>query len=177
VFRVGIFGKFAAYGGADARSLATAVALLHARTRVFVTQVGDPEPALAEAFRREGLSGCFHAAGRLPYAEGMALLAAQDALVLNAISDVSLPAKLYDYIYLNRPVVALVTPESAAGRLVEGFPAGRAARSPEALCEAFQRVRADGLRELEPDLDPTEFSQQAQFEVLLERLREAGAHG
>jgi len=167
VFRIGIFGKFAAYGQDDARALAEAVGLLHARTRVLVTQLGDPEPALAEAFRLEGLADCFHAAGRLPYAEGMVLLASADALVLNAVSDLSLPAKLYDYIYLNRPVVALVSPGSAAGSLLAGFPGAFLARTALEVRDAFQRIRTDSVQELEAGLDPTEFSQQDQFEALL----------
>ena len=177
VFRVGIFGKFASYGRADAEALAEAVGMFHARTRVLVTQVGDPEPALAEAFRMEGLSACFHAAGRMRYAEGMGLLASMDALALNAISDLSLPAKVYDYVYLNRPVVALVAPDSAAAGLMSEFPGAFMAQTAEGLRRAFERIRTDRVRELEPGLNPTEFSQQEQFETLLSALREAQVHG
>ena len=175
VLRIGLFGKFAAYDASDARSLAEAIGVLHARTLVEVMHLGEPEPALAQAFRTEGLSGCFRPAGRRAYAEGMAALASADVLVLNAVSDLSLPAKLYDYVYLNRPVVAMVAAQSAAWALLGGFSGAFRARTALEVTAALERVRADRVRELEPGLDPTEFSQQYQFGLLLDALDAARA--
>jgi glycosyltransferase involved in cell wall biosynthesis len=168
--RVAIFGKFAAYGVQDARALARAVGGFHARHRVEVLHLGDPEPALADAFRREGLSGRFRQLGMQPYVEGLRLLASAHCLVLNAISDVSLPVKVFDYIGVNRPILAFVRPESEAGRLLARFSGAFIARTPGEAEGALLTIAEQGLEELQVGLDTAEFGQQRHFERLLERL-------
>ncbi len=170
IFRIAIFGKFAAYCAEDARKLALAVGRLHAQRRVQVVHLGLPEPQMEAALRKEGLLACFRAAGMRTYAAGMQELASADCLVLNAISDVSLPVKIYDYIALNRPIVAFVAPESAAGRLLARFPGAFLAATAEQALDAFVTIADRGIRELQAGLDTTEFSQQYQFEKLLRAL-------
>lgn len=171
VFRIAIFGKFASYCAEDSRQLARAVARLHVGRRVQVVHLGAPEPELEAAFRREGLLACFQSAGMQPYAAGMRELPSADCLVLNAISDVSLPAKVYDYIALNRPIVAFAAPESALGQLLGRFSGAFLAATAEQALDAFTRIADRRLAELQAGLDTAEFSQQYQFEKLLRALR------
>ena len=92
-------------------------------------------------------------------------------LALNAISDVSVPVKAYDYIGLDRPVLAVAPPESAMGRLFRRFAGAFVAQDEVGAVKALERIAAGGLRRLRPGPDPRSFSQQHQFERLLERLR------
>lgn len=170
VFRLAIFGKFAAYGADDAGTLARAVGEFHARERVEVVHLGDREPALEAAFAREGLSGCLQALGMQPYADGLRLLASAHCLVLNAISDVSLPVKAYDYIGVNRPVLAFVAPESEAGRLLARFSGAFVVRTAGQAADALRAIAERRLVHLEPGLDTREFSQQRHFERLVAKL-------
>jgi hypothetical protein len=171
IFRVGIFGKFASYSRADAVALARAASAFHVRRRVAVVHLGDREPALEAAFGGEGLSGCFIAHGMHPYLEGLSRLATVDCFVLNAISDVSLPAKLYEYILLNRPIVALVSAESTCGRFLARFPGAFLARTAEEIADALEQIAGRGLRRLAPDLEIEQYNQQHEFERLLAALR------
>jgi len=170
VFRIAIFGKFASYCAEDARKLALAVARLHVGRRMQVVHLGAPEPELEAALRREGLLACFRSAGMQPYAAGMRKLASADCLVLNAISDVSLPAKVYDYIALNRPIVAFAAPESALGQLLARFSGAFLAATAEQALDAFMRITDRRITELQAGLDTAEFSQQYQFERLLQAV-------
>lgn len=172
VFRLVIFGKFAAYGADDASVLARAVAGLHARQRVEVLHLGDREPALAEAFRREGLSMCLHETGMIAYEEGLRTAASADCLVLSTISDVSVPVKAYDYIGLNRPVLAFVRRGSATGRLLSRFPGAFIAEGSGDAEEALHMISEGGVRQLGPGLDTSEFGQARGFERLAARLEE-----
>jgi len=174
-FRIAIFGKFAAYGVDDAHALARAVGDFHARHRVEVIQLGDPEPVLADAFHWEGMSGRFRQPGMQPYAEGLRLLASAHCLVLNAISDISLPVKVYDYIGVNRPVLAFVTPESEAGRLLSRFSGAFLVQTAAEAEGALDRIADQGLRHLQAGLDKAEFGQRRHFERLIERLEELRA--
>lgn len=182
VFRLAIFGKFATYGAGDAWALAQAVGAFHARRRAEVLHLGEAEAELEVAFRREGLSGCLKQMGMRPYRQGLAVLASADCLVLNAISDVSLPAKLYDYIGLNKPVLGFVAPDSAAGRLLDEFPGAFIVGTAREAQDALHRIAQDRIRCLDPELDAAEFSQQYQFEGLLDALiaameKESGRRG
>ncbi len=170
LFRLAIFGKFAGYGADDARALARAVGIFHARQRVEVVHLGEREAALESAFRAEGLSGCFKALGMRPYEEGLRALASAHCFALNAISDVSLPAKVYDYIGVNRPVLAFVAPESETARLLTRFPGAFTARTADQAAGALRSIADGRIASLEPGLDTAEFSQERQFERLLERL-------
>jgi len=170
VFRLAIFGKFASYGTQDAVALANAVAAFHARRYVEALHLGSPEPELEAAFRREGLSDVFCSLGMVPYTEGLSVLASADCLVLNAISDVSIPVKVYDYIGVNRPVLAFVAAESAAGRLLARFPGALIVQTAEEALHALEAVAQRRLCQLQAGLDRAEFSQQRHFETLLEKL-------
>ncbi len=172
-FRIVIFGKFAAYGEEDARTLAGAVRELSATRAVEVVQLGRPEPELEQAFRDEGLAEVFRAAGMMPYAEGLAEVASADCAVLKPISDVSLPAKVYDYVYLNRPVLAFAAPGSALARLLAAFPGAFTATTVEEAARALRRMAEGGVTELDPDPHPERFSQQSQFARLWDALTTA----
>ena len=169
-FRLAIFGKFAAYGSQDAAALAEAVAALHVQSRVEVMHLGEPEPELADAFRRQGLSMCFREPGMLPYADGLAILASADCLALNAISDVSLPVKVYDYIGMNRPVLAFAAAESALGRLLSRFEGAFLVQTAGQASQALGVLAQRRLSQLQPGLDTTQFSQHRQFECLVHKL-------
>jgi hypothetical protein len=113
---------------------------------------------------------CFREPGMLPYADGLPVLASADCLVLNAISDVSLPAKVYDYIGVNRPVLAFAAAESALGRLLSRFEGAFVVQTAGQAGQALGVIAQRRLSQLQPGLDTTQFSQQRQFECLVHKL-------
>jgi len=168
-FRLAIFGKFAAYGQVDAANLARCVAEIARDREVQVVQLGLPEPELVAAFGREGVAQRLQPLGMQPYGRGLELLASADCCVLNAISRVSMPVKAYDYIGLNRPILAFVEAGSAAERMLARFPGAFVVRSAEEAAQAVRQI-ADGVGELAPGIDTHEFSQQSQFAKLVDIL-------
>ncbi len=168
--RLAIFGKFAAYDPADARALAAGIAAADVERGVEALHLGEPEPALRAAFEEVGLGGALRSLGMRPYDEGLRMLAGADMLVLNAISDLSLPVKLYDYVGLNRPVLAFVRPDSEAGRLLEPLPGAFVVRTAGQAAHAIRAAAAGGVARLADGLDTAEFSQQHQFKRLMGRL-------
>jgi len=168
--RLAIFGKFASYGDVDAAVLACSVAAIADDFPVEVLHIGTPEPGLERAFAEAGVAACLKQPGRISYAEGLGMLASADGLVLNTISEVSHPAKVYDYIGLNRPVIAIASTGSALGELLSSFAGACVATGPDEVTAALRRLRAGECRELQPGLDASEYSQQHQFGILMDRL-------
>jgi glycosyltransferase involved in cell wall biosynthesis len=73
---------------------------------------GD-SPELAKAVRDSGLQANVEFLPRLPYAEGLHELARADVLLLLQASEDTrglVPAKLYEYLRMQKPVMALVLP-------------------------------------------------------------------
>jgi len=174
--RVVIFGKFAAYGREDACALARCVAEIGREREVQVVQLGLPEQALAAAFAREGVSDRLRAPGMLPYRQGLELLGSADCCVLNAISRVSVPVKAYDYVGLNRPILAFVAPGSAAGRMLAPFSGAFVVRTADQAVEALKKAMHCGVLDPSASVDREEFSQQHQFDRLIGLLDRLG-HG
>jgi hypothetical protein len=170
VFRVAVVGRFTRYDPADAEALARAVAACRTQARMDVVHVGHPEAALVDAFAAAGAGDCLRSVGVLPYRECMEVVASAACGVANSISDVSVPVKAYDYIGLNRPILAFAPPGCAMARLLEPLPGALVVRGVEQATRALWRMVEEQVTELQPGLDPREYSQQHQFDLLLKRL-------
>ncbi|MEN3353200.1 MAG: hypothetical protein V7640_1358 [Betaproteobacteria bacterium] len=74
-------------------------------------------PELHEAIRRRRLNACVEFMPRLPYASSLRELATADVLLLLQASEDTrglVPAKLYEYLRMQKPVLALVLPGEAS---------------------------------------------------------------
>ncbi len=98
-------------------------------------------PALAQALAASGLAGIVEMLPRRPYAQALAELARADVLLLLQASEDTrslVPAKLYEYLRMGRPVLALTLPGESSALL--GRTGGGVAVDPadaEALVEAL----------------------------------------
>ena len=75
---------------------------------------------LQQAIVAHGLEGCVEIIKRVPYGEGLRQLAAADVLVLLQASEDTralVPAKLYEYLRLSKPVLALTLPGEVSALL------------------------------------------------------------
>ncbi|MGQ9525657.1 MAG: glycosyltransferase family 4 protein [Armatimonadota bacterium] len=96
---------------------------------------------LDEMVTRYGLSDCVELTGVLPRQECMRKLGEADILLLFAMGQpAQVPAKLYEYIGLGKPVLALAEPESETARLVVETRAGVAVNAADgsAVRAAFE---------------------------------------
>lgn len=96
------------------------------RLRVRLIAPGD-----IEGFAREaaglGLEGMVSVEKGMPYAEALRAMAASDILLLfqGPSCDTQIPAKVYEYLRVGKPILALATREGETGRLVEAARSGR----------------------------------------------------
>ncbi|MHC5035171.1 MAG: glycosyltransferase [Planctomycetota bacterium] len=170
VFRIVILGRFSVYLSEDAEALARAVASCSEGRRIEVVHMGQREPALEAAFSASGIAGCLRSLGMVPYRDCLRMLGSADCGVASPLSEVSLPVKVYDYIGLNRPILAFASSGSAMAQLLEPLPGALVVRGAEQAARALRRMVEGQVTELQPGLDPHEYSQQHQFNLLLQRL-------
>jgi glycosyltransferase involved in cell wall biosynthesis len=133
-----------------------------ARTRVRFVGGGPfaDSPELREAIDRMGLDAVVEVLPRVPYAQSLQELANADLLLLlQASPDTAslVPAKLYEYLRSQRPVLALV--HAGATSEVLGLAGGGWAVAPEdegalskTLAEAFVKWREGSLATFVADL-------------------------
>jgi glycosyltransferase involved in cell wall biosynthesis len=99
----------------------------------------------------------------VPYREGLALLQSADVLALVTVGGMALtvPAKLYDYLAAQRPILA-ITDQSEPGRIVSGAGAGLVAppSDPDAIAAALAQLR---IRTAAPDRGEVPAAAVAQF--------------
>jgi glycosyltransferase involved in cell wall biosynthesis len=114
------------YGKRDPRLLIDAIARLHDRGLVprgamRCELVGPVELSydLGDVLRRHGLDSTVILHGQLSHAESLAHLAAADlALLLQPGTDTQIPSKLFEYVGMGKPIVAIAKPSSAVSAVV-----------------------------------------------------------
>ena len=106
----------------------------------------------------------------------MSHLGSADFFVVEDTSPDDVGTKIYDYIYWNKPVVAVVPPEGPLAALVSGFENGFVCTTSDEVRAAVERIANEGLDCLDPALDRDRFSRRHQNrlieEVLLSAARE-----
>lgn len=112
----------------------------------------------APLLRELGLEDMVSLAPAVPYADALAEMMSADAcLVLQAANcNDQIPAKVYEYLYAGRPVLALTDPAGDTGRLLRGLgmtdivPLDDRRAIKEALPGFLERVRTGSARIVEP---------------------------
>jgi glycosyltransferase involved in cell wall biosynthesis len=91
-------------------------------SQVFVRLIGGPNPPLEAEVAAFDLQGQVEFTGHLPHRRALEELARSAVLLLSVggdyIAQISVPAKLFEYMAIRRPVLA-ITPPGAAAALVE----------------------------------------------------------
>lgn len=112
--------------------------------------------------KEEGIESVVHLLPPLPYQEALRDMAAADGLLLfqAACCNHQIPAKLFEYLRLRKPILALTSPEGDTARILQDVGAGSIADLADA--SAIERTLPDFLRALESGVhslpDPTAVS-------------------
>ena len=145
--------------------------------------VGDPDPVVLRMVDETGVAGLVRHTGRLPYAETMQRLAASSALCVITLRDDGsqgeMTTKLFEYIGVGRPILALAVPGSELGEVVSSGGLGAVFSHGDAAGMAAWlrgRMRDDAAA---PALPPPEvlypFTRRAGAEELALRLDQAAS--
>lgn len=114
-----IFGKFSYYGGEYVDWLVDSVRELQKYgIPVKIMHIGEREAELESAFKEET---CFINIPTVEYKEGMELLGQCWVMITSNYLKEAVSTKVFDYIFINHPVLALVPQNSASERILQNF--------------------------------------------------------
>lgn len=119
ILKIGIFGKFYYYNPRDVEVLLNSLEAVGFKVKIY--HIGEKEEGFVKKVNDYGQEKNFKFIGYRSYDKGMEFLQKMDCLVLNNREDYALGTKIFDYIHLNKPIIAFTTPGSEIDRLLSSF--------------------------------------------------------
>ena len=137
-------GKLAYYSSRGARCLFLAAgSLIKKGYSIRIVHIGSAEP-LQEIIRKTGFPQEYYKnLGLLPYEEAISAAASAHICVTICDYPIGLGTKLYDYIYLNKPVVAYVPKHSEFAEVLSKAENAFVCQSAEQMSSAFETIIAE----------------------------------
>ncbi len=111
-FKLGIFGIFAYYNFEHVKILIKAIRDLKQIFDIKIFKFGEEEVQFSQSVVDAGLLENFEFIGYKEYQKGLESLSNMDFLILNNRSEFALGTKIFDYILLNKPILAFTTSKS-----------------------------------------------------------------
>jgi len=109
----------------------------------FIGRLNTREPELMELLKDPQIAAAVHREDWVPHADAIRHMQSSDALLLvQPDTQLQIPAKLYEYAYIGRPILALVDAGGAADNLIrnEGWGTTIAYNDVDAIAEALREM-------------------------------------
>lgn len=174
-FTIGYFGKLMYYDSNYTRMFFGAMDRLRSSgMNVRMLHIGPSSGSIEKLLERDEyhLSSWYRCTGLMDYGLGVANLSKCNAFYLEYIAPEGPGTKIFDYIYLNKPVVALVKPGIAMERFLGRFDGAFICHSEEEIEEALRRVIGGEKSLLLNENERVLYSRRAQNEKLEMLLNE-----
>ncbi|WP_213818719.1 glycosyltransferase [Garciella nitratireducens] len=164
---IGIFGKFSYYNKQHGNWLLKYIQKFNKKNqkKIFLHHIGKEEKYLIEKAKDLNIEKYFYVYGCLEYTKGMKILSQMDILILNHRSKSSIGTKIYDYIYLNKPIIAFIEQNSVIGNFLNQFDYAYIVDEEEKLETAFQFILKNN-GQLSEHLNKEIYSRKHQMEKL-----------
>ncbi|KQC11968.1 MAG: hypothetical protein APR54_10285, partial [Candidatus Cloacimonas sp. SDB] len=105
-FKLAIFGKFSSYNLNDVKVLVNGLSSY--KNEFKLIHIGLQELYLEKMIKVNQLEKQFIYLGYMNYVEAMSKLSEMDCLIVNNRLEVGIGTKIFDYIYLNKPILAFL---------------------------------------------------------------------
>lgn len=163
-----VFGKFMYYDKDKASAILEALCDVRSHdVDAGLAHIGKKYDWVDGAIESKGIDpACYTNLGLMEYQVGMACLGSADFFVVEDTSPDDVGTKIYDYIFWNKPVVAVVPPEGPLAKLVSGFANGFVCTTSDEVRVAVEKIAAERLDCLDPNLDRDQFSRRHQNELI-----------
>ncbi len=149
-------------GFRDPSPLFAAIAMLEdgLRQEINVEFFGDSSAGVAGLAAMHGIADRVMVHPRVPYRTALSLQLRADALLLlqwnDKLDEGSVPAKLFEYLYARRPILAICYEQGMAAQLIRERRAGLVANAPERIRDQLRvwirQKRAGCLKRLDPSV-------------------------
>lgn len=150
-FTIGYFGKLMYYDKTKTQMLFSALdGINKSGKKVSLLHIG-PEDAGIEAYLKEKgylEDGWYTNVGQKKYAEGMHLLSSCNACLLEYIYPEGPGTKVFDYIYLNKPIIGVTAEGIPLENFLRKFPNAFVCHTEEEITSAILKLAGEGISTL-----------------------------
>lgn len=170
-----VFGKFMYYDKDKAAAILDALCEMRAEgVDAGLVHIGKKYDWIAGVMESKGIDpACYVNLGLMEYQAGMAHLGDADFFVVEDTSPDDVGTKIYDYIFWNKPVVAVIPPEGPLAKLLSGFANSFVCTTSDEVRAAVEKIAAERLDCLDPNLDRDRFSRRHQNKIIEGVLEDA----
>ena len=119
--KIGIFGKFSYYNSGHLQILIEAIRAIKSSVNIQIHHISIFEEDFMQTVSMNNLNENFIFTGFKNYSEGIKYLYDMDFLILNNRTKYALGTKIFDYLYLNKPIMIFMTADSEIWKLLSDF--------------------------------------------------------
>ena len=172
VFTVVISGKFAYYSREHVRIVfSTLRKLVDEGLNIEILQIGLPEKDMRVYAKKYNLEDKYNCTGVMDYEQALQLIQQTNICLLNSKFNYALGTKIFDYIYANKPIIALISTNSAIADVLQNFENGFVCDSEEDLKSIILRIVTENLDELGSCSNKLKYSRQYQMSKYYDAIR------
>lgn len=174
MFKIGVFGKFMIYNKDKGPLILRAVDRLRKEgNNVKIVHVGVGQDDVRQTIADMGIDpACYDGRGILDYKDGVEVMSGCNMFAMDYVHPTGLGTKIFDYIRLNKPVLAVAPDHIYFAEFVSRFQHCYRVDSEEEIYNAFKKVMTEEIATLDDKVDADAFSRRHQnkrFEALVEQ--------
>ncbi len=170
-YKIGIFGKFAYYSTQDVHTLLNAIISLDETHPVSLYLVGKKENEFNEFLQNDNPKISIIQTGFVSYVEGLRILSSCDILVLNNRSSNALGTKIFDYLALNKPIIAFADLDSEISNLLRPFENAFIVEDETECRQVIKSIIHRKINYLDKDIDLFNYSRLSQTRIFEEIIK------
>ncbi len=154
VFRIGYFGKLMYYNQEYTQMLFRAIEkLIQAGMEIELMHIGPENPLIQDFFSKEKLNdrGWYKCTGLMNYRQGMELLSSCNVCSLEYVYPEGPGTKIFDYIYLNKPIIGITRPGIMLEKMIKSFDHGYICHTEDDIIKTILKIKSNNIETLISD--------------------------
>lgn len=171
--KLGVFGKLAYYSDNNTKVLLQGFKRVDEKS-VHIVQIGEKEKVVEQIAHEIGApNDTIISTGFMDYKKGIATLKKLDALLIIDNRMHALGTKIYDYIFVNKPIIYIGPKRSDMAKLVGKFENGYCCSNVHEVEEAIRKIVDQKPKKLQEEYDKNDYSRDRQnrkYEELLQSV-------
>lgn len=151
VFTIGYFGKLMYYNQELTAMLFQAIEKINKESlRIRFLHIGPENRVIKEYFAKEGINklGWYECVGQKEYVEGIRILSGCNVCALEYAYPEGPGTKVFDYIFLNKPVIGILKPGIYLERFLAQFDNAFVCHDKEEIENALQKILSEKIDSL-----------------------------
>lgn len=168
-----ISGKFGYYSRDHVKCLFTSIknVMSQKKCKIHIIQIGEKDKDMAEIAREGCLESSYTHLGEMDYVKAMVVLNHADVLITNNRSKNALGTKVFDYVFLNKPIIAFISRQSAIARFLGKFDNAYICENTKETERAINYIIENDIAILHKDINVEDYSRRKQMDLFYKIIR------